>query len=102
MSTPDMAGIGFQAQTKTVVLLCRNTIDQVVKESGVSSLTGFSNLAAALVRQSGAEHGCYVEDGKESEWCLGALTETDAKYLNSFLKASERSEILNLLSGEVV
>lgn len=89
-------GIGFSEHDRTVVFMCRETIDTVMKETGVSTLKGFNNLAQTLVKVVGSERGFKIKEGEEHLWQLGTMAKDDATYLTSFLKGDERAEIVDL------
>ena len=93
MNTP---GIGFIEHERTVIFMGRETIDTVMKETGVSTLKGFNNLAQTLVKVVGEERGFKIKEGEEHLWQLGALAKDDAEYLTSFLTSGEKSDIVDI------
>lgn len=89
----------FNAADRTVVLMNRDSIDAMMRETGVNTLRGFNNLAVAIVKQFGGTQGVDVKPGEEPQWALGALAKADVDYLHSFLKPDEQAVIVDLLKG---
>lgn len=96
MTTP--SPIKYAFSRNTVVCFDRETIDILMKETGVNTLKGFNNLALAIVRNAGPERGATIVEGEEHLWQLGALSKDDAEYLASFLQDKNGSEIVDLLA----
>lgn len=88
----------FSSFDRTVVLMNRESIDAMMKESGVNTLRGFNNMAIAIVKQFGAAQGVTIKEGEESLWTLGALAKADAEYLQSFIKSGETPVMVDLIA----
>lgn len=90
-------GIGFAEYQHTVILIGRDVIDRVIRETGVNTLRGFNTVARHLVDMYGKTKGIIVKEGDENKWALGTMLKDDAEYLTSFLKDGEKSEVVDIL-----
>lgn len=88
----------FALSNHTVIFTDKESIDNIMKETGVSSLEGFCNVANALAKVTGPEHGVEYLEADREKWGLGGATIDLAMHLTSYLKDSSDTEVVQMVA----